>query len=141
MKFHTHTTTATKKANQVLGLIKRSYVTRDESTIRTLYKSLARPHLEYGNQIWGPFYKLDMDKVESIQRRATKLITNLRNKNYEERLIALDLPSMIYRRKRGDMITMYKIINEHIRVNFNELFTPASTSHNLRGLVIRYIKY
>ena len=74
-----------------------------------------------------------MDKVESIQRRATKLITNLRNKNYEERLIALDLPSMIYRRKRGDMITMYKIINEHVRVNFNEIFTSASTSHNLRG--------
>ena len=29
LKFHEHTAAASKKANQVLGIIKKSYVTRD----------------------------------------------------------------------------------------------------------------
>ena len=49
LKYHVHSTSATKKANQVLGIIKKSYVTRDANTIATLYKSMVRPHLEYGN--------------------------------------------------------------------------------------------
>ena len=70
------------KANQVLGTIKRTYKTRDRETITTLYKSMVRPHLEYGNAIWGPCYMGDMKLVEGVQRRATKLIPQL----YEERL-------------------------------------------------------
>ena len=76
---------------------------------------------------------MDMARVESVQRRATKLVIMLKTKSYEDRLIALDLPSLAYRRKRGDMIIMYKIVNELVRVDFNDLFTPIPTSHNLRG--------
>ena len=83
LKYHVHTTSATKKANQVLGIIKKAYVTRDANTITTLYKSMVRPHLEYGNIIWGPFYKMDMARVESVQRRATKLVITLKDKSYE----------------------------------------------------------
>ena len=133
LKYHVHTTSATKKANQVLVIINQSYVTRDANTIATLYKSMVRPHLDYGNIIWGPFYKMDKARVESIQRRAAKLVITLKNKSYEDRLIALDLPSLAYRRKRGDMIMMYKIVNELVRVDFNDLFTPIPTPHNLRG--------
>ena len=88
----------------------------------TLYKSMVRPHLEYGNAIWGPFYKTDIDMVESVQKRATKLIDTLKDKPYEDRLIALDLPSMTYRRKRGDTILMYKLINGLVRPDFNKFF-------------------
>ena len=49
LKFHIHTSSATKKANQILGVIKKSYVTRDAGTISMLYKAMVRPHLEYGN--------------------------------------------------------------------------------------------
>ena len=65
---------------------------------------MVRPHLEYGNLLWGPFYARDKKSVESVQRRATKLIPELREKSYQERLQALDLTSMEYRRNRGDMI-------------------------------------
>ena len=116
LKFHLQTAAATKKANQVLGVIKRSYQTRDTFTMATLYKSMVRPHLEYGNVIWGPFYAGDKKAVESVQRRATKLIPELREKTYEERLRALDLPSLEYRRKRGDMIQCYKIFNGIVRM-------------------------
>ena len=53
LKFHVHTAYATKKANQMLGVIKRTYRTRDAVTMTTLYKSMVRPHLEYGNAIWA----------------------------------------------------------------------------------------
>ena len=130
LKYHVHAASATKKANQVLGIMKKSYYTRDAKTMPTLYKSMARPHLEYGNAIWGPFYKKEIDMVESVQKRATKLIDTLKDKPYADRLIALDLPSMTYRRKRGDMILMYKLINGLVRLDFNIFFyTHAYVSH------------
>ena len=128
LKFHIHTASATKKANQILGVIKRSYRTRDKNTMATLYKSMVRPHLEYGNVIWGPFYAGDKKMVESVQRRATKLIPELREMPYEQRLRALDLPSLEYRRSRGDMIQCYKIFNKIVRMNVEELFTPVPPS-------------
>ena len=126
--FHVHTAAAIKKASQVLGLIKRTYITRDADTITTLYKSLVRPHLEYGNLIWGPNFKEDMKSVEKIQRRATKIIYNLKDTPYEDRLQILDLPSLYYRRKRGDMIQTYKIMNRLVRLKPTTLFEPARYS-------------
>ena len=90
-----------------MGIIKLSYGTRDARTITALYMAMVRPHLEYGNTKWGPFYEGDIKMVESIQRRATKMITGLHDKPYEERLKALKLPARVYRRRRGDMIQMY----------------------------------
>ena len=132
LKFHIHAAYATKKANQMLGVIKKTYVTRDANTISTLYKSMVRPHLEYGNAIWGPCYIGDLKLVEGVQRRATKLIPHLYEKPYEERLQELKLPSMEYRRKRGDMIQCFKIINGLVRLNAGDLFIPLGTT-NTRG--------
>ena len=73
LKFHEHTAVAAKKANQILGLIEKSDSSRDPYTITTLYKTMVRPHLEYGNAMCpGPVYIGDVHKVEKIQRRATK---------------------------------------------------------------------
>lgn len=129
LKFHVHTSAATKKANQVLGVIKKTYATRDATSITTLYTSMVRPHLEYGNAIWGPFFIGDAKKVESVQRRATKLIPELKNQPYESRLRKLNLPSLVYRRKRGDMIQVYKIFNGMVRVNPEDLFVPSRFEH------------
>ena len=51
LKFHTHTSAAMKKANSILGLIKRSFSVKDKTTLPSLYMSMVRPHLEYGNII------------------------------------------------------------------------------------------
>ena len=121
LKFHQHTSAVAKKANQVLGLIKKSFKSRDKQIMSTLFKTMVIPHIEYGNGIWGPHYQSDIRKIESIQRRATKVIDHLKYKPYEDRLKALTLPSLVYRRKRGDMIQMYKIMNGIVRVNENNL--------------------
>ena len=72
---------------------------------------MIRPHLEYGNSIWWPRYRSDIVKVERVQRRITRLISGLKDIPYQERLRALNLPSLQYRRRRGNMIVMYKILD------------------------------
>ena len=129
LKYHIHTAAATKKANQILGMIKKSYTTRDAKTISTLYKIMVRPHLEYSNVIWGPFYQGDIRSVETIQRRATKLIPEVKDLPYVDRMKNLELPSLMYRRRRGDMIQMYKIINGIVRIDKEKLFSPAKVSY------------
>ena len=74
---------------------------------------MVRLHLVYGNTIWGPYYQGDIKAVESVQRRATKLITVLKDKSYEEGMRELKLPSLVYRRRRGNIIQMFKIMNHH----------------------------
>ena len=59
LKFHIHTSSAIKKGNTILGLIKGTFANLDANALPLLYKSMARPHFEYGNTVWGPHIKLD----------------------------------------------------------------------------------
>ena len=104
LKFHVQSSAPVKKANQILGLIKRTIATKNEKTIPLLYMTLVRPHLEYANVVWGPHYKGDQQLVEKVQRRATKMIPNLRNLSYDSRLRHLNLPSLHHRRQHGDIV-------------------------------------
>ena len=65
-------------------------------TLPLLYTSLGRPHLEYGNLVWGPFFKADSIAVERVQRRATKFVQPIKDLSYEERLRNLNLPSLLH---------------------------------------------
>ena len=105
------------KANSRLGLIKRTFKIRTEKIIIVLYKSLVRPILEYGCVIWSPYTKQDTDVLETIQRRATKMITRLRDLSYPNRLITLKLPSLTYRRIRADILELYRILKGIDNIN------------------------
>lgn len=124
LKFNSHINNAIIKANKILGLIKRSFDFIDEDVIINLYKSLVRPHLEYGNLIWYPTLGQSAE-LEKVQRRATKLVPSLRGLKYEERLEKLKLPSLKHRRKRGDMIQVFKIINKIDDLEKDLFFEPT----------------
>ena len=108
-KFDKHVQKSVSKATSILGLIKRSFISHDKTTILLLYKSLVRPRLEYGNTIYSSFLKRQSRTIEKVQRRATKLIPDIAKLPYQNRLIKLNLPSLKYRRIRGDLIEAYKI--------------------------------
>jgi hypothetical protein len=65
-------------------------------------------HLEYANSVWNPYKKKHITALENVQRRATKLIPGFKDMTYENRLRKLKLPTLAYRRKRGDMIEAFK---------------------------------
>src|SRR5688572_13267740 len=76
-------------------MIRRTIVTRDKDTILRLYKSLVRPQLEYCIQVWSLYLKQDMEKLEKVQRRATKMIWGYKDLGYEERLKRCGLGNVI----------------------------------------------
>ena len=110
LAFSDHLSEKINKANRIVGLIRRSFVNLVPEVFKPLFTALVRPHLEYANQVWNPHLVKDIEAVENVQRRATKMIPQLKNKSYEERLRALDLPTLAYRRSRGDQIEAFKII-------------------------------
>ena len=122
-----HVISATSKANRALGTIKHAFRYLDNYTFNLLYKSLVRPHLEYAARVWSPYWAKDKNRLESVQRRATKIVS-LRGLNYDQRRMALGLPTLEERRRRGDLIEMYKITNSENYINLEE---PLSFFDNM----------
>ena len=107
-----HLNYSINKANKQLGRIKHAFEYIDEYIIGLLYKSLIRPHLEYGAVIWNPHWQNEIDRLEKVQNRATKIFS-LKGQNKDERNTALRLATLENRRRRGDLIHMFKLVKKH----------------------------
>ena len=123
---------AARKGNQLLGMIKRNITYREKNLIIPLYKSIVRPHLEYCIQAWRPHLKKDIDKLERVQRRATKLIPDLRILSYEDRVQQCKLTTLETRRVRGDQIEVFKITHG-IEGLDSGMFFKYRTDNGTRG--------
>ena len=123
LNFRLHIRTMIAKANSRVGIIKRSFSRLNKKSFKILYKSLVRPILEYCSVIWNPLFKGDSDEIEKVQRRATKVVPELRNLPYEERLRELNLTTLIYRRKRTDILQVFRIKNGIDKLDFKDFFS------------------
>ena len=106
---------AAQKANHILGCIKRSMASRVREVILPLCSVLVRPHLEYCIQIWSPQYRRDIDLLECIWWRATKMIQGTEYLFYKDRLRELGLLSLEKRRLQGDHIAAFQYLKEAAR--------------------------
>ena len=129
LDFGKHIKTIVARANRVLGMIRVSFVCMNIPMFLNLYTAQVRPLLEYCVQVWSPHKRTYIKLIERVQRRATKLVPQLREKSYDERLEALGLPRLVDRRIRGDMIETYKIMTGKDKLEKRRLFQMAT----LRG--------
>ena len=103
---------AAKKANSVLGQMRKSFLYRDKYTWVKLYKTNVRSHMECSVQSWSPWYKRDIDVLEKVQERAVNMVRGLRGSTYEAKLKEVGLTTLADRRLRGDMVQVWKYIHK-----------------------------
>ena len=132
LKFSSHIKGIVAKANRMIGLIKISFENIDEDMFTNLYNTLIRPLIEYCVQAWSPYTQKDIIRLENVQRRATKLVSKLRNKEYEDRLKDLKLIKLEDRRIRGDMILTYRLLKGEEGIDYEKFFKLSRTPYNLR---------
>jgi hypothetical protein len=118
LKWVTQVEKATKAAKAIIAQIRNSFRYFDAELVRLLYVSLVRPHLEFAVPVWNPYLRKDIEKLENIQHRATRLAPRLRKRGYEYRLEQLRLTTLETRRKRGDLIQFYKVLNGHDHIKW-----------------------
>ena len=115
LKFDDHINNKISTAYQILGIVKRNFIYLTPDSFVILYKCMIRSYLEYAVSVWNPHHQSLIEKLEKVQKRATKLVITVKKLCYEERLRKLKLPTLKYRRIRGDVIELYKI---SLRVNW-----------------------
>jgi len=95
--------------------------------MKQLYAALVRPHLEYGNVVWHPHLKRDVDAIDRIHHTATRMVPGLAKLPYEIRLKKMKLPSLVFRRIRGDAVETFKYMQHKYSIDSNRML-PRSSS-------------
>ena len=137
--FREHVHYISSKANRVLGIIKKSFMSRNTRVLLLLYKSKVRPILEFGSILWCPYRDFLSDEIENVQRRFTRLFPDLRTLQYKDRLGQLGLLSLRARRLRYQLIMMYKIMNNGVDVNPEIYFRRPSSRASTRGNPLKVV--
>ena len=128
-----------KRANKLVGLIRRAFSFMEKELFLMVYKCLIRSVLDYGSPVWNPNVKKYRQLLENVQRRETKLAPALNMLSYQERLRELNLPTLYYRRNRYDLIHLFKII-AHIEDTDVENFCMELYDNNTKGHIFKLRK-
>ncbi|XP_065684836.1 uncharacterized protein LOC136096987 [Hydra vulgaris] len=127
LKWHDQVTSATATAQRTLGPIKRTFTYFDVEMVKSLYTTFVRPLIEFAIPAWQPYLQRDIDELEKVQRRATKLVPQLKKISYEKRLKAMGLITLEKRRARGDLIQQYRFKQNIDQINWYKNPKPASS--------------
>ena len=129
-----------KKANSIVGIIRRSFSSLQKDTFVKLFTSFVRPHLEYCQAIWSPHLRKYTKLIEDVQIRATRLVDRFDKMEYQERLKQLNLPTLAYRRLRGDMIETYKHFHKYDSTILPPSFCPRSRPSRLHQFQLQPVR-
>ena len=84
LQFDLHTHSAISKANRMIGILRRTFTYLDKDIFLQQYNALIRPLVEYGNAVWYSQFKPQSAAIERVQRRAIKIVGELKELNYRE---------------------------------------------------------
>lgn len=125
-----HCEAAASKAKIVLGQMSRSFHFRDRHVFKRLYTTYVRPHLEFAVPVWSPATVTEINVLENVQQRAIQMISGLNSSTYEGKLKELGLDTLEERRKRFDMIQVYRVLHKKDRVTETTWFRRTANQHN-----------
>ena len=110
-----------ESTRRTLMNIRVAFKYMDMGMMKKIMTAMIRPKLEYAAVVWSPHMKKDIRKLERIQRAATKMVPEIKDFSYEERLRKMGLPTLEDRRERGDLITMYKVVNNIEKIDKRDM--------------------
>lgn len=131
---------AASKAQKMLSLIKIAFKHLQPLFLCVLYKAFVRPLLDYCIPAWSPYYVKDIEALEKVQRRMTRMLPDYRHLSYLDRLQVFKLTTLKTRRLRYDLICVFKILNGFLDVDPSHFFVfnvRPSRSHD-RQLYVSY---
>jgi ribonuclease P/MRP protein subunit RPP40 len=127
-----------RKSSVLLGMLRRLFGRFTKDTIPVILNTYIRPAMEYAVQAWAPWMQKDIRLLQRIYHRATKLVDGLSHLPYNERLNRLNLFDFSYRRLRGDIILLYKILkldNHPLQILFIRREPHSTTKHDYSLIV------
>jgi hypothetical protein len=148
MNWDTHIDNITSKANKIIGFLRRNLPIQNTETETLAYKSMVRSNLEYCTSVWSPHTEKLKSKLEQVQHRAARYVTNRyhNTSSVSAMLNHLQLPTLEHRRNLNRITMLYKITNNLIAVDPKLYLTPQpslSTRNNnpLQSTRTNYYKY
>ena len=126
-----------KTANSIVGLIRRSFSFLDAKSFVKLFTAFVRPHREYAVPAWDPHLQKHIDMLENVQVRATKLVDGFGKVEYYDCLKRLNLPTLVFRRKRGAMIKLYKHFHAYDKNILAASFQPSDRTSRKHAYQLR----
>ena len=98
LKFNKQVLDVVNRTNRLTGMIKRTFTFMNKYMFLMIYtgKSLIRSIIDYGITVWYPSSKKNIQLIENVQRRATKLVPELKGLSYQDRLRSLNLTTFMH---------------------------------------------
>ena len=118
IRWDTHVTNVTNRANQKLGLLRRTLKVSSISAKEQAYKALVRPSLEYASAVWDPYNDKEVTKLEKVQRRAARWVVRRfrQTSSVSEMLEQLQWPPLSQRRRLARLALMYKYHHGQLKI-------------------------
>ena len=139
LKVASHVAATAGKANSRVSIIRRNFTYLNWKIVWALYTAIVRPLLDYGAQCWTPFLAKDIEQLGEGQHRTTKLVPEFAHFPYKDRCRVMGLQMLKDRRRRGDMIQVYKIFHGYDHLPATRFFQLSTTS--LRGHSLKITKH
>ena len=129
LKSDQHVKKVAQKCYQILGQINRSFKFKTPEIMLKLYQTYVTPHMDYGVTVWCPSTQRDIDVLENVQRRFTRMVLGLKGLEYWERCTVLGLNTLQNRRRKLDLIQCFRVLRgtDDIREN---MFIKVKDTHN-----------